>query len=151
GIVILAVAAACGAWWYARGARGSITLPTLSLVPIGAVFAGASSSFVEMTLFFLKVGATLFGSGYVLVSYLDAGLVQQRGWLTRGQLLDAVAIGQVTPGPLLTTATFAGYVMGYKAYGTDAGAVAGALVSTACIFLPAFVFIALLGNLLPRL
>jgi chromate transporter len=118
--------------------------------------AGAASTqpagltMTGMALFFLKVGATLFGSGYVLVSYLDAGLVAQRGWLTKPQLLDAVAVGQVTPGPLLTTATFVGYVLGHRAYGT-VGAVGGALLATAAIFLPAFVFVAALGKVLPRL
>ena len=64
-----------------------------------------------MSLFFLKVGATLFGSGYVLVSYLQTGLVDQRHWLTYRELLDAIAVGQFTPGPLLTTATFIGYLL----------------------------------------
>jgi chromate transporter len=155
-LMILAAAAAAGAAREARslrrGAPDGLTLPALlAAAPAATQAAVGAITLGGMGWFFLKVGATLFGSGYVIVSYLDAGLVQQRGWLTRGQLLDSVAVGQVTPGPLLTTATFAGYVMGYKAYGSDGGALAGALVSTACIFLPAFVFVALLGNVLPRL
>jgi len=155
-LLILTVAAAAGAA-RAGGLRrlgaGPAALPAL-LPPLLA--AGAASTqpagltMTGMALFFLKVGATLFGSGYVLVSYLDAGLVAQRGWLTKPQLLDAVAVGQVTPGPLLTTATFVGYVLGHRAYGT-VGAVAGALLATAAIFLPAFVFVAALGTVLPRL
>jgi chromate transporter len=155
-LIILAAAAAAGAARESRPWRRDVTVNALALPALLAAAPAAAQAAAAITLggmawFFLKVGATLFGSGYVIVSYLDAGLVQQRGWLTRSQLLDSVAVGQVTPGPLLTTATFAGYVMGHQAYGTTSGAVAGALVSTACIFLPAFVFVALLGNALPRL
>src|SRR5205085_485768 len=98
-----------------------------------------------------QVGATRFGSGYVLVDYRHAGLVERRGWLTHGQLLDAVAVGQVTPGPLLTTATFVGYVVGRRATGSETMGVLGGVAATAAIFLPAFVFVALLGRWLPRL
>jgi chromate transporter len=93
-------------------------------------------------LFFLKVGAVMFGSGYVLVAFLRADLVEQYHWLTEEQLLDAVAAGQVTPGPVSTTATFIGYILA----GPE-----GAVVATIGIFLPAFVFVALSGPLVPRL
>jgi chromate transporter len=93
-------------------------------------------------LFFLKVGSVLYGSGYVLLAFLRAGLVEKWGWLTHEQLLDAVAVGQVTPGPVFTTATFIGYLLG----GTPA-----ALVATLGIFLPSFVFVGLSGPLIPRL
>jgi len=83
---------------------------------------------------FLKIGSVLFGSGYVLIAFLRADLVQRLGWLTEAQLLDAVAVGQVTPGPVFTTATFIGYLLSGPA---------GALAASAGIFLPAFVFVLL--------
>jgi len=91
---------------------------------------------------FVKIGSVLFGSGYVLLSFLRADLVERLGWMSEAQLLDAVAVGQLTPGPVFTTATFIGYVL----HGTS-----GALVATLGIFLPAFVFVGLSGPLVPRL
>ena len=95
-----------------------------------------------MFLFFLKVGVVMFGSSYVLVAFLHADLVEHRQWLTAGQLLNAVAIGQFTPGPLFATATFIGYTLG----GPQA-----ALVATVAVFLPAFVLPAIIGPFVPRL
>ena len=109
------------------------------------VAAGAIAvrpSINQIALFFLKVGAVLYGGGYVLLAFLEQGLVQQHGWLTRQQLLDAVAIGQFTPGPVLSTATFIGYML--------AGA-PGATVATLGIFLPSFLYVALLAPVLFRL
>lgn len=91
---------------------------------------------------FLKIGSVLYGSGYVLLAFLRSDFVVRYGLLTDQQLIDAVAIGQVTPGPVFTTATFVGYVL---------GGVPGAVVSTVGIFLPSFVFVALSGPLIPRL
>ena len=111
------------------------------LVPAAATTT-AAVSLPSIFGVFAKIGSVLFGSGYVLVAFLRAELVQQRGWLTEGQLIDAVAVGQVTPGPVFTTATFIGYLLAGPS---------GALVATAGIFLPAFVFVAASGPLVPRL
>ena len=92
--------------------------------------------------FFLKVGSVLFGSGYVLLAFLRSDLVERWHWLTESQLIDAIAVGQVTPGPVFTTATFIGYVL---------GGLPGASVATLGIFLPAFIFVAISGPLVPRI
>ena len=103
---------------------------------------GVAPTIGQIALFFLKVGAVLYGGGYVLLAFLDQGLVRQHAWLTQQQLLDAVAIGQFTPGPVLSTGTFIGYVL---------GGVPGAAVATIAIFLPSFLYVALLAPLLFRL
>lgn len=118
--------------------------PTAAVVSGAASAAVAAGAITLPALFavFLKIGSVLYGSGYVLVAFLRSDLVERRGWLTEGQLLDAVAVGQLTPGPVFSTATFVGYVL--------AGA-PGAIVATIGIFLPAFVFVALSGPLVARL
>jgi len=97
-----------------------------------------------MTLFlsFLKIGAVWFGGGYVLVAYFNSEFVENLNWLTRPQLLDAIAVGQFTPGPFLASATFIGYQM---------AGINGAIISTIGIILPAFIFVAILNPIVPRL
>ena len=107
-----------------------------------STLGGSEPTVWQLGLFFLIIGAVLFGSGYVLIAYIEDALVNNLGWLTEQQLLDAVAVGQLTPGPVLTTATFVGYVL--------AGAT-GAVVSTVAIFLPAFVYVLVLSPFLPRM
>jgi chromate transporter len=111
---------------------------------VAIMLSAATQSFSLSVLFltFLKIGAVLYGSGYVLLAFLRSDFVVHLGWLTDQQLLDAVAIGQVTPGPLFTTATFIGYTLG----GTP-----GALLATPGIFLPSFFFVAISNPLIPRI
>ncbi len=104
----------------------------------------------QLGLFFLKVGAVLYGTGYVLVAYLEGGLVEQYGWLKHEQLLDAFAVGNLTPGPILSTATFIGFVLLATPESSWPGLL-GAAVATTAIFLPSFVFVAVLGPIIPRL
>jgi chromate transporter len=114
--------------------------PVLALRP--TLPQGSSATLGALFLAFLKIGAVVFGSGYVLLAFVRADLVEHLHWLTQRQLVDAIAIGQVTPGPVFTTATFVGYlVLG----------VPGALVATAAVFLPAFVLSGVVYGLLPRL
>ncbi len=156
-VVLLAAGSVGLAWhltttgWRAGGSNAALALPWLPVregllaaaVPVTTAAASAPVfGLLPLFLFFLKVGAVLYGSGYVLLAFLRADLVERWHWLTEGQLLDAVAVGQVTPGPLFTTATFIGYLLG----GWSA-----ALVATAGIFLPAFVFVAVCSPWLPWL
>ena len=122
-----------------------LVLPLLAyVVQIGAAYVEPSSTFGLWSLFliFLKVGSVIFGNGYILLAFLRADLVVHLHWITDSQLLDAIAVGQVTPGLVFTTATFIGYLL--------AGPV-GALVATAGIFLPGFVLVAINGLLIPRI
>jgi len=116
------------------------------LVPLGGVgiLAQVSAPFTLPLLFliFLKIGAVLYGSGYVLLAFLHADFVVRLGWLTDQQLIDAVAIGQITPGPLFTTATFIGFIL---------GGIKGAFLATIGIFLPSFIFVAISNPLIPRI
>ncbi len=122
-----------------------LALSVLAVAPwlLGRYAVGSQRQDMPLLfLVFLKLGSVVYGSGYVLLAFLRSELVTQRGWLTSAQLLDAVAVGQVTPGPVFTTATFIGYVMaGPK----------GAFVATLGMFLPAFLFVALSARILPRL
>jgi chromate transporter len=119
-------------------------LPRLAALAIAAGSMGAVFPIGLWRLFlsFLKVGSVVFGSGYVLLAFLHTEFVERLHWLTNKQLIDAVAVGQFTPGPLFTTATFIGYVV---------AGWAGAVVATTGIFLPGFVLVAVSGPLIPRI
>ena len=149
---VLAILLAAGlatvfrAWIKERRFSGNLlALPMTakSLISSAPVLAAAVPlSLSGLFLVFVKFGAVIFGSGYVLLAFLQADLVGRLHWLTQAQLLDAVAVGQVTPGPVFTTATFIGYLL---------GGFRGAVVATAGIFLPGFLFVAASRPLIPRI
>ncbi|HLU34724.1 MAG TPA: chromate efflux transporter [Thermomicrobiales bacterium] len=132
----------------ASGKRPSTSSFIAPILTPGAFMAQAAADpsipYTGLRLFltFLKIGSVLYGSGYVLVAFIHNDFVERLGWLTETQLLDAVAVGQFTPGPVFTTATFVGYVV---------GGFTGAVVATLGIFLPAFIFVAVAHSLMNRL
>ncbi|HLY98914.1 MAG TPA: chromate efflux transporter [Candidatus Angelobacter sp.] len=138
-----------------EGIRGRESVPSSCMAPFAyspqtvarVITAGSATVPAPFTLgplflVFLKAGAVVFGGGYVLLAFLRADLVVHRAWLTDSQLVDAIAIGQVTPGPVFTTATFIGYIL---------GGFRGAVAATIGIFLPAFLLVAASGPLVPRI
>jgi len=147
-VVVLLAAGLAGIVLYTQPWR-SRTPPAMALLawsplalPILPAVAWLDDRLVQLALFFLKVGALLFGSGMVLFAFIQRDVVNGFGWLTQQQLLDAIAVGQMTPGPVLSTATFIGYVV---------AGLPGAVVSTVAVFLPSFAIIALVGPWIPRL
>ncbi len=115
------------------------------LPPLGiSLLQQFNAAFDLRTLFltFLKIGSVLYGSGYVLLAFLRDDFVTRLGWLTDQQLIDAVAIGQITPGPVFTTATFIGFFL---------AGIPGAILATLGIFLPSFIFVAISNPVIPRL
>ncbi len=119
----------------------ALIAPLLPALPTALAVAGIPTP-ATLFLVFAKIGAVIFGSGYVLLAFLRADLVERLGWLTEAQLLDAVAVGQITPGPVFTTATFIGWILCGPS---------GAAAATAGIFLPAFLFVALSAPWIERL
>jgi len=155
GVSPLAVVAFAGAssgaiWWIRKGWRNPVTLCWVGLSNAlspathgaGAISGAAPFSFGRLFLSFLKIGSVVFGSGYVLLSFLRAEFVDHLHWLTEKQLIDSVAVGQFTPGPVFTTATFIGYVL---------GGFPGAILATLGIFAPGFVLVAASGPLIPKI
>jgi len=151
-ISLLAGSGVLGLLWGNRSRLKKHPLPLFSAMVLPAVFFMSPSKIPEVAvvpptisalgLFFLKIGSILYGSGYVLAAFLQGGLVDTRHWLTQTQLLDAIAVGQFTPGPVLSTATFIGYlILGFP----------GAAVSTIGIFLPSFIYVLVISPFVPRL
>jgi chromate transporter len=151
-IALLLGAGILGIVWSNRHRLRMSVLPLFALAPLATITAVTPvsmadarqdrASLVGLGLFFLKIGSILYGSGYVLVAFLQEGLVHSRQWIIQTQLLDAIAVGQFTPGPVLSTATFIGYLIrGFP----------GALVSTAGIFLPSFILVLVVSPFVPKL
>lgn len=151
-LLVLAFAGACSgmARWWRKSRRNT---PALCAIPLSKVFSPRSLAMLavgavvpvrlaRLFLSFLKIGSLVFGSGYVLLAFLRAEFVDHLHWLTEKQLIDSVAVGQFTPGPVFTTATFIGYLL---------AGLPGAFFATLGIFLPGFVFVAISGPLIPKL
>ena len=142
---LLVLAGAALAGWLSLGRRDRASAAAMVLGPTGLVGAAAVSAAPSVsTVFaaFLKIGSVLFGSGYVLLAFLRSEFVERHHWLTEAQLLDAIAVGQVTPGPVFTSATFVGYLL--AGHG-------GAAAATAGVFLRAVLFVAVSGPLVRRI
>jgi chromate transporter len=145
--IILVAAALTAAFAYSKSKSGNPTIAVLPMLGMGVGAAAAASSAIPFSmarlfLTFLKIGAVAYGSGYVLLAFMHADFVTHLHWLTEKQLLDAIAAGQITPGPVFASATFVGYLT---------GGLKGALLATLGMFLPSFVFIAILFPFIPKL
>ena len=125
-----------------RGFQALVLSPILKIPAL--IVSAVSIPFSQTTLFltFLKIGSVLYGSGYVLVAFFNSEFVQRLGWITHHQLLDAIAVGQITPGPVASSATFIGYLM---------GGWQSALLATLAFFIPSFIFVALISRVMPYL
>ena len=125
-----------------RGLQALVLSPILKIPAL--IVSAVSIPFSQTTLFltFLKIGSVLYGSGYVLVAFFNSEFVQRLGWITHHQLLDAIAVGQITPGPVASSATFIGYLM---------GGWQSALLATLAFFIPSFIFVALISRVMPYL
>ena len=141
-LLLVAAGVAAAAGRMRQDPPGGAALAALIGLPALAATRTADPDLPRIFGAFFKIGALLFGSGYVLLAFLRRDLVLSYGWLTEGQILDAIAIGQLTPGPVFTTATFVGYLL---------RGVPGAVVATVAIFLPAFVMTAVLEPVIARL
>ena len=144
GMIVILIAGILGLFFYFIN-RHNIA-PVLILVPpliqLKQSLILLNDRLIQLFLYFLKIGAILFGGGYVLFAYINYDIVARYHWLTERQLLDAIAVGQITPGPVSSAATFIGYLI---------EGLPGAILSTIAIFLPSFLIVLLLGKILPRL
>ncbi len=127
-------------WFGGSALMAGVSAPWLAIHTAAEAIVTAPS-LGRLVLAFVKIGAVIYGSGYVLLPFMKAEIVENLGWITGPQLLDAIAIGQVTPGPVFTTATFVGYLV---------AGVPGAILATLAIFLPSFAFVAMLNPLVRR-
>jgi chromate transporter len=145
GVHALLLLIGAGILWMIIGAGRSLAktrAAVVGMISTGAIGVGGAIGAVPVFLYFLKIGALLFGSGYVLLAVLRADLVARLHWLSDAQLLDAIAVSQATPGPFFTVATFIGYLLaGWK----------GAALATLGMFLPAFVYVGVTAGFLPKL
>ncbi|ACB52541.1 chromate transport protein [Crocosphaera subtropica ATCC 51142] len=146
-VVSLLLGGLLGMFWLTLTESNTMTIPLVAFLVSSNIDQAANQeslnpSLWQLGLFFLKIGTVLFGSGYVLIAFLEGELVNQYGWLTQQQLLDAIAIGQFTPGPVLSTATFIGYVI---------LGIPGAIIATLGIFLPSFVFVLAVNPIIGKL
>ncbi|HKM80781.1 MAG TPA: chromate efflux transporter [Candidatus Acidoferrum sp.] len=145
GIPVLVLLIGAGILWMIIGAGRSLAKTRAAIagmIGTGAAGAGGAVGALPVFLYFLKIGAVLFGSDYVLLAVLRADLVAKLHWLSDAQLLDAIAVSQATPGPFFTVATFIGYILaGWR----------GAALATLGMFLPAFVYVGVTATFLPKL
>jgi chromate transporter len=145
-VLVLLIAGAVGILLYAPPQLPGWPWLAVGCGPLAMVLCSSppwlDDRLVRLGLFFLKVGALLFGSGMVLFAFIQRDVVDRYGWLTQQQLIDAIAVGQLTPGPVLSSATFIGYLV---------AGLPGALVSTLAVFTPSFLIVALVGPWIPRL
>ena len=139
GIVLLYYS---GRHFLKRGLQSLILSPILKVPALIASTVTVPFSQTTLFLSFLKIGSVLYGSGYVLVAFFNSEFVQRLGWITHQQLLDAIAVGQITPGPIASSATFIGYLM---------GGWHSALLATLAFFIPSFVFVAIISRIMPYL
>jgi chromate transporter len=148
-LIILASAgiASVAARWLDRREHATLlaiplTRPLFLLLGTTAALAIVPVTMLRLLLSFLKIGSVVFGSGYVLLAFLRAEFIDRLHWITEKQLIDAVAVGQFTPGPVFTTATFIGYLV---------AGIPGAVVATLGIFLPGFLLVVVSGPLIPKI
>jgi chromate transporter len=144
-VLVIAGITSGAALWFKKPRGALSAVPLFGKLALFAGTLGAAAapvSLLRLFLSFLKIGSVVFGSGYVLLAFLRAEFIEHLHWLTEKQLIDAVAVGQFTPGPVFTTATFIGYLV---------AGIPGAVVATVGVFVPGFVFVALSGRLIPKL